>query len=961
MNLSDLLAGSLDPNPKGDLELIFCEEPVPLEVFVRDRKFMGSPDLSPVQYEAVRIAERIYYPELYPLMGEYFDPYWAEPLRMVNFVNLQWGKGSGKGHVCRTISLRVAYLLLCLRSPQEYFGMPSQDSIHLLNVAMNAQQAQRAFFDPVEKLVRTSPWFKDKAAPTRGAIVYDKNVEAISGHSEAESQEGLNLLLGVADEIDGFRSKEEVRGNSTGRVPQNTVEGILDMMRTSSSPQPLDSLVLTPDRGFVQMGSLKIGDRLVDPRDNVESYVEAIYPQGVKDVYKLTFSDGTSAESTADHKWEMWRIKSPKTVAERKLKGTELVKEVVTTEQLMQAVQKSSYSSHRYRLPDNSLAYTDLGDFNELVDPYLLGLLLGDGGLTHYTPVFTSSDQELVDLCNSALPPGVRMVFAGSRSEGCNSYRLSHRKGFANPLTSALKDLGVWGHGAATKFVPEQYKLAPAWVRLAVLQGLMDTDGSSASGYATFTSASKQLRDDVAWLARSLGLRAICRDYAQTGKGSLHVWSVSISEQEDVRVFRLSRKLGALVHGKNRAVRSLISVEYSRTVETQCIAVSAPSALYVTDNFVITHNTRFPVTFKNVRISYPRYLGSAIQRLTQQSYDDIAKRGEKSRHFVSGPLPTWVVNPNFAKFEKVAVSGTDELVPEVYVSDYEEDAAMAKAKYECKPSKASNPFFRNEFLVKSAFTPTERQPVEVMYYQKGGSWEVKYDFAPDLKPIKGAQYCMHGDLAVTGDRAGIAMAHVVRKEEFESQVLLDNGEYTSVREMRPIVKLDFVFSFSADKGSSPPREIQIRWARELAFELKKRGFRIKRFTFDGFESRDSMQILEKSGIESKRVSTDRTNEPWRNLMDIMYDGRLIAKERKLLIDELLGLTVLPNGKVDHPRMGSKDEADAAACAIFGAVGQGGRENEAGEEAFYQKAEFFMGPKVELPVGMTHNLLNLNEF
>lgn len=604
MNLSDLLAGSLDDNPKSDLDLIFVEEPVPLDIFVRDKKYMGSPELSQVQYDAVRSAERIYFPELYPLMGEHFNSYWAEPLRMVNFINLQWGKGSGKGHVCRTISLRVAYLLLCLRSPQEYFGMPSQDSIHLLNVAMNAQQAQRAFFDPVEKLVRTSPWFKDKAAPTRGAIVYDKNVEAISGHSEAESQEGLNLLLGVADEIDGFRSKEEVRGNVTGRVPQNTVEGILDMMRTSSS-------------------------------------------------------------------------------------------------------------------------------------------------------------------------------------------------------------------------------------------------------------------------------------------------------------------------------------------------------------------TRFPVTFKNVRISYPRYLGSAIQRLTQQSYDDIEKRGEKSRHYVSGPLPTWAVNPNFNKFEKVAVAGTTELVPDVYVADYEEDPALAKAKYECKPSKASNPFFRNEFLVRSSFTPSTRQPIEVLYRRSGDSWEVSYDISPDLKPIKGAQYCMHGDLAVTGDRAGIAMAHVVRKEEFESQVQLDNGEMTTIRELRPIVKVDFVFSFQAERGVNPPREIQIRWARELAFELKKRGFRIKRFTFDGFESRDSMQILERSGIESKRVSTDRTNEPWRNLMDVMYDGRLIAKERELLIDELLGLTVLPNGKIDHPRMGSKDEADAMACAVFGAVEQGGRENEAGEEAFYQKAQFFMGPRVDLPVGLSHGMLDFN--
>jgi hypothetical protein len=609
MNLSDLLSGAMEEGPKNDLEQIFCEEPVPLDVFVRDKKFMGAGDawkLSDVQYECVRYAERIYFPEIYPVMGEHFDPYWAEPIRMVNFVNLQWGKGSGKGHVCRTISLRVAYLLLCLRSPQEYFKMPAQDSIHLLNVAMNAQQAQRAFFDPVEALVRTSPWFKDKAAPTRGAIVFSKNVEAISGHSEAESQEGLNLLLGVADEIDGFRSKEEVRGNSTGRVPQNTVEGILDMMRTSSS-------------------------------------------------------------------------------------------------------------------------------------------------------------------------------------------------------------------------------------------------------------------------------------------------------------------------------------------------------------------TRFPRTFKNVRISYPRYLGSAIQRLTAQSRQDIEKNGENSRHYVSGPLPTWVVNPNFKDFELVAVDGTDELVPSIYVEDYEEDATMAKAKYECKPSKASNPFFRNEFLVRNSFTPVTRQPIEVNYFRSGDSWEVQYDFSPDLKPIKGAQYAMHGDLAVTQDKAGIAMAHVVRKEEFESEVTLESGETTTVREMRPIVKVDFVLSFEAGKGENPPREIQIRWARELAFELRRRGFRIKRFTFDGYESRDSMQQLQKVGIESKKVSTDRSNEPWRNLMDVMYDGRLVAGEREFLINELLGLTILPNGKIDHPRLGSKDEADALACAVFGAVEQGGREAESGDVAFYNPVQVFMGPRVELPLGMSHSLMHQQEF
>jgi hypothetical protein len=220
---------------------------------------------------------------------------------------------------------------------------------------------------------------------------------------------------------------------------------------------------------------------------------------------------------------------------------------------------------------------------------------------------------------------------------------------------------------------------------------------------------------------------------------------------------------------------------------------------------------------------------------------------------------------------------------------------------------------------------------------------------------------MHGDLAVSQDRAGIAMAHVVRKEEFESTVTLENGETTTIREMRPILKVDFVLSFQADKGATPPMEIQIRWARELATELKRKGFRIKRFTFDGYESRDSMQQMEKIGIESKKVSTDRSNEPWRNLMDVMYDGRLIAHHRELLVDELLGLTVLPNGKIDHPRMGSKDEADALACAVFGAVEQGGRESSDGEEAFYAPAQFFMGDRVELPLGLSHSMMLPEQF
>src|SRR5687767_6046070 len=135
---------------------VFSEEPVSLDTFIQDAKFLKNPPLSPIQYEAVRHIERIYYPDIYPLLAQELgyrknrtiifsskiltvqdieQNYWATPTRMVNNVVLQWGKGGGKDHVARICSMRIAYLLLCLVSPQEYFKMPEQDTIHMLNVA----------------------------------------------------------------------------------------------------------------------------------------------------------------------------------------------------------------------------------------------------------------------------------------------------------------------------------------------------------------------------------------------------------------------------------------------------------------------------------------------------------------------------------------------------------------------------------------------------------------------------------------------------------------------------------------------------------------------------------------------------------------------------------------------------------------------------------------------------------
>jgi hypothetical protein len=134
---------------------------------------------------------------------------------MTNLITLQWGKGSGKDHICRISSLRVAYLLLCLKSPQS--TSDAEPGLHpSAEHRLQLRQANRAFFKPMTEAVKRS-WFKDKAEPKRTPSIYDKNIEAVSGHSEAEGQEGLNIMLGVADEIDAFKAKDEMVGQ--GKKP----------------------------------------------------------------------------------------------------------------------------------------------------------------------------------------------------------------------------------------------------------------------------------------------------------------------------------------------------------------------------------------------------------------------------------------------------------------------------------------------------------------------------------------------------------------------------------------------------------------------------------------------------------------------------------------------------------------------------------------------------------------------
>ncbi|MEW1777651.1 helicase-related protein [Streptomyces sp. NPDC086777] len=342
----------------------------------------------------------------------------------------------------------------------------------------------------------------------------------------------------------------------------------------SGKAQPLDSLVLTP-RGFRRMGDLGVGDEVVVPAGEI-ALVDGVFPQGERDVWRVVLSDGSSVECDDEHLWIVgtscgWdRGQPPK---------------VMTTREIRHDLFKADGSSKWY-IP--AATPVDLGGDSGLpLDPYLFGLLLGDGSFRHNLR-FSTVDAEIRDALVAALAPDCRLVpVTGSRCD--YTIQLTRRSGGArNPVIQILRDLGLWGLTSHGKFIPAEFKNTSIKNRLALLQGLMDTDGTvDQNGLGiSLCSASPTLADDVAWLVRSLGGRArVLPEKA--------AFNVSVALPDGYPPFRLTRKVERL---RPRAKydtfrRGIRTVEHVGRKPVQCISVAHPSHAYVTDNFTVTHNT----------------------------------------------------------------------------------------------------------------------------------------------------------------------------------------------------------------------------------------------------------------------------------------------------------------------------------------------------------------------------------
>lgn len=427
--------------------------------------------------------------------------------------------------------------------------------------------------------------------------------------------------------------------------------------------QPLNAGVLTP-AGFRRIGELQVGDPVISPDGRIVR-VAGVYPQGRKPVFRMQFVDGRSCECCGDHLWKVWTRTSVWSPA-RKKKIRSRGWRVVPLSYIQQRLEKDRAESERMAVPLLTPAIA-LPDATVPCDPYVLGALIGDGNLRD-SVILTNTDRELLDRVAARVEPlGIRLKRVTARGEPTISWRLiGEGRGRANPLRTAMMGFGL-NVNSELKFIPAIYFNGSHGQRLELLRGLLDTDGTvDRLGVVSFTTTSSRLASDLQRLAWSLGCIATIgatRRPFFTHRGERRqgrdAYTIFLQHPEPATLFTLSRKVRRTERprARKRLSRRLRIEAITPVAETECvcIAVDSEDGLYVTDDYIVTHNTTILralveiLRAKKCRVHLAAPTGRAAQRLAESTggYAQTIHRLLKIDPAVGGftinedhPLPT---------------------------------------------------------------------------------------------------------------------------------------------------------------------------------------------------------------------------------------------------------------------------------------------------------------------------------
>lgn len=359
---------------------------------------------------------------------------------------------------------------------------------------------------------------------------------------------------------------------------------LADEMGTGKQ-QPVDTPVLTPD-GWKRIGDLKIGDPVIG-RNGQTYNVTGVFPQGVVKNYRITFSDKSTTECGDEHLWTVEYLRGGRKKAEIVVSTKQLRNGEILTSNHDKAIIRLDLSKTPFKIP----LLTSPVQFNQSnkldIDPYILGCLIANGGLTDSTPNLSINKNDEIDFINQLTKRGINFTGPKSYSDNCSRFNLLG-------LGILIRKLGL-NVKSGKKFIPIQYLRSSINDRLDLLRGLMDCDGhvSKERCKVSYTSTSKKLIDDVTELIEQLGGQ--CRlnviDRRDEEKGIEYKINIKVPTWVG-NPFSVNRKAARYTPGSHaRPCRTIESIVQTEDKESVCISVDSPDQLYVTEHCIVTHNT----------------------------------------------------------------------------------------------------------------------------------------------------------------------------------------------------------------------------------------------------------------------------------------------------------------------------------------------------------------------------------
>lgn len=368
--------------------------------------------------------------------------------------------------------------------------------------------------------------------------------------------------------------------------------------------------VMIPE-GYRKIEDMKVGDTVITP-DCGTAKVSAVQHFPDMPIYKITFGDGRTVLSGGPHYWKAarsydntyWDKEQKKYIPYPKTSPKKPSWKIITTEEILKDMEAHPDQNRGWFIPLTKPAQHT--EKEHIIPPYTLGALLGDG-YADATPHICGDDYYIFErvLKESTSPLYTAVLKDRTDARDSVDYKVYFEKGERsgrNQFKQELGRLGLLGTRSATKFIPDEYKYDSIENRIALLQGMMDTDGSveckSSHPRASYYTKSEKLKDDFIELCGGLGA-ARC----VVTRGGDGTYRITITFPDNsFPIFGLERKQqyidaeyskDKLGYKKQRKpqVLHIKSIEKTDLKGGTCIETDDEERLFLTNNYIVTHNS----------------------------------------------------------------------------------------------------------------------------------------------------------------------------------------------------------------------------------------------------------------------------------------------------------------------------------------------------------------------------------